>query len=101
MTNSITDKVLFDKLERLEEQVLTWSVYNTYVADKNNFDVTAILEMLFTIDKNIDIVKQNLVDQGDLPVLERVVAKWQKTKQDAMDQARVDALILPSSAKRH
>jgi hypothetical protein len=92
------------KLDRLEEQVLTWGAFNTYISDKNGFDITQILEMLFTVDSNVAIIEENLTDPNDKVVLARIVAKWKKTKEDAMLEAAKSSdvlanLILPSGYK--
>jgi len=91
------------RLDRLEENQLTLSVLNTYVCDRNGYDMTAMLEMLLTIDKNISIIEANLSDPNDKVVLARVVKRWKKTKSDAMeagvDQAAIDSLILPFTKK--
>lgn len=66
-------------ISRLEEQVLQLSVFNTYVADKNNFDMNAILALLFTVDKNVEIITANLVDAKDQVILARLVTKWKNS----------------------
>lgn len=60
----------------LEERQLMLSVLNTYICDKNGYDMNAIITLLFSNDKNIEIIRQNLTDPNDELVLDRLVNKF-------------------------
>ena len=75
-----TKRTLEERLNHLEEAMMEQSVVQAIMMDKQDIDLDAMLLQLFTVPKNIEIIKKGLKDPHDLEVLQRVINNQMKLK---------------------
>jgi len=92
-------RTLEERIAHLEEAMMEQSVVQAIMMDKQDIDLDAMLLQLFTVQKNIDIIKKGLKDPYDLEVLQRVINNQMKLKPKENSLIIQSGILTPGNRK--